>query len=500
MFAAMTPGSNHTLAISRKGIERNCCVLYRQQKPKSERICHFSGSRTKDHRHTKSPCLKTCLTFCFKDRVRMEQREPSVDSHAEGTEGRLRELASKWFIDTQVPLIVRNGFFPTWFLGFITRKDAEEILRDKELGCFLIRLSDKAIGYILSYKGSDRCRHFVINQSESGQFVVCGDTEQHDKVSDLIEYYKTSPIEPFGEYLTSSCFEALNEGLYDIIQVNPKEQPVGTVRAVKNTRKQQMNPAQEQPPVRPRKNNRTLEEVPPLPRRNRHLDGLNDQDRVLYAQLRKQSPREIHICQDHLPGDNPGRAERSTTQSQNISRCRPPSEPDSVYSELDLLDSKSRSLPLLNNNSSDREQYRLSAPPNTPPRLSPKPFRQATHYSPSPEKTDSCSRPSSTHSLEYMSDNAVYHLAGRPDSPHTTSFETRTSSEQSQSLYAEVTSEALVARFPQENTYELIPGLVDTAKLKPNRLEDMGPKHNHSSWGLKNEKWKWLFPEVKRKW
>lgn len=37
------------------------------------------------------------------------------------------------------------------FLGFIDR-DAEEILREKELGCFLIRLSDKAIGYILSYK------------------------------------------------------------------------------------------------------------------------------------------------------------------------------------------------------------------------------------------------------------------------------------------------------------------------------------------------------------
>ena len=36
-------------------------------------------------------------------------------------------------------------------LGFIDR-DAEEILREKELGCFLIRLSDKAIGYILSYK------------------------------------------------------------------------------------------------------------------------------------------------------------------------------------------------------------------------------------------------------------------------------------------------------------------------------------------------------------
>lgn len=31
-------------------------------------------------------------------------------------------------------------------------RDAEDHLRDKELGCFLIRLSDKATGYILSYR------------------------------------------------------------------------------------------------------------------------------------------------------------------------------------------------------------------------------------------------------------------------------------------------------------------------------------------------------------
>lgn len=31
-------------------------------------------------------------------------------------------------------------------------RDAEKILREKELGCFLIRLSNKSIGYILSYK------------------------------------------------------------------------------------------------------------------------------------------------------------------------------------------------------------------------------------------------------------------------------------------------------------------------------------------------------------
>lgn len=52
----------------------------------------------------------------------MEQREALMDSQAEGSEGKLRELTTRWFIDTQLPLIVDDGFFPKWFLGFITRK------------------------------------------------------------------------------------------------------------------------------------------------------------------------------------------------------------------------------------------------------------------------------------------------------------------------------------------------------------------------------------------
>ncbi|XP_044212750.1 LOW QUALITY PROTEIN: SH2 domain-containing protein 7-like [Thunnus albacares] len=488
MFVEMTPGSNQT--ISRKGLERNFCIAHKQQTPRSDKICHFSGSRTKNQKQTKAPCLRNCLKFRFKDRTSMEQREQHADSLAEG---RLRELASKWFIETQLPLVVQNGFFPAWFMGFISRKDAEEILREKELGCFLIRLSDKAIGYILSYRGRDRCRHFVINQSESGQFVVTGDTEGHNTVPDLIEYYKTRPIEPFGEYLTSSCFEGLNEELYDIIQVRHEEKPVASVRAVRNVQKQQSSSASEQQPTRPPKTNRTLQEVPPLPRRSRHLESapVNDQDNVLYAQLMKQPPREIpraqHISQDNL-------TVRSTTQDQIIGRCSPPSRPAvTVYSELGLLDYKSRSLPLLDHSSDGEHSHRLSAPPCTPPRLSPKPNRQAKSYGPTAETTDACSR-----SLDYVSESAVYHLAGRP---HTTSTETRslTPEMHSDSVYAEVTAEALVSRLPHNNTYELIPGHKDTTDTyEP--LEDIRPKHQHSCWGLKNDKWKWLFPDAKKKW
>lgn len=316
--------------------------------------------------------------------------------------------------------------------------------------------------------------------------------------------------------------QALDEELYDFIQVSPKEKPLATDKAVKPKRKPLINSASEQPPARPPKGNRTqeasifryiLEEysnvystqklllylyggmylylqadltnlascvkqvVPPLPRRNRPVadDPLNDPDRALYAQLKKQSPREIprfqHASQDNPQGDKAGRAERSSTQDQ--SRCSSPSAAESVYSQLGLLDSKSRSLPLLDNIVDGEQSYRLRASPLTPPRLSPKPVRENTSVRPLPETTDS----SSSQSLEHMGDSAVYLLAGRPGSPPTTSSATR---------YAEVP----MTSPPHENTYERIPGHEEPATPEPNcntyePLEDIRPKHKHSSFGLK---------------
>uniref|UniRef100_A0A3Q3X496 SH2 domain-containing protein n=1 Tax=Mola mola TaxID=94237 RepID=A0A3Q3X496_MOLML len=80
------------------------------------------------------------------------EKKPGVELPVEPSEGGLKELVLKWFMETQAPLILNSGSFPDWFQGFAARKDAEDLLRDKALGCFLIRLSDKTIGYILSYK------------------------------------------------------------------------------------------------------------------------------------------------------------------------------------------------------------------------------------------------------------------------------------------------------------------------------------------------------------
>lgn len=56
-------------------------------------------------------------------------------------------------------------------------------------------------------RGYDRCRHFVITQNQDGQFVIAGDYQTYASLTELIEHYKASPIQPFGEYLTSSCHQ-----------------------------------------------------------------------------------------------------------------------------------------------------------------------------------------------------------------------------------------------------------------------------------------------------
>ncbi|CAF90787.1 unnamed protein product [Tetraodon nigroviridis] len=90
----------------------------------------------------------------------MEQFRATAFS-VEASEGGLKELVRRWFIDTQASHILQDGHFPDWFQGFATRKciclavtirDTDDLLKDKSLGCFLLRLSDKTIGYILSYK------------------------------------------------------------------------------------------------------------------------------------------------------------------------------------------------------------------------------------------------------------------------------------------------------------------------------------------------------------
>lgn len=52
----------------------------------------------------------------------------------------------------QVSVFLRGGAIFKAICLLLCCRDAEDVLEDKALGTFLIRLSDKTIGYILSYR------------------------------------------------------------------------------------------------------------------------------------------------------------------------------------------------------------------------------------------------------------------------------------------------------------------------------------------------------------
>ncbi|XP_040273604.1 hematopoietic SH2 domain-containing protein [Bufo bufo] len=125
----------------------------------------------------------------------MEENQPSV----------------KWFTETQSEWFLQNGI-PEWFHGVITRKDAEDLLKDKTTGCFLIRVSESRIGYSLSYRTPDRYRHFMIDVLKDQQCILSGDTRIHNTLEDLVSFYKQHPLCPYNELLTQPCGQKTSSG------------------------------------------------------------------------------------------------------------------------------------------------------------------------------------------------------------------------------------------------------------------------------------------------
>uniref|UniRef100_W5MKG2 Si:ch73-109i22.2 n=1 Tax=Lepisosteus oculatus TaxID=7918 RepID=W5MKG2_LEPOC len=122
----------------------------------------------------------------------------------------LRAHTLLWFQQTQLSRLQRSdGTLPDWLHGFATRREAEELLKDQELGSFLLRLSESKVGFVLSYRGTDRCRHFIIDEVGGGQYVIAGEESCHSSLQDLVSYYSRHPVGPFSETLTAPCRKSL---------------------------------------------------------------------------------------------------------------------------------------------------------------------------------------------------------------------------------------------------------------------------------------------------
>ncbi|XP_038256640.1 SH2 domain-containing protein 4A isoform X2 [Dermochelys coriacea] len=116
-----------------------------------------------------------------------------------------QESIIRWFKEEQLPL--RAGYekstdrIAPWFHGIVTLRQAEELLSKSVLGSFLVRVSEKIKGYVLSHLSSEGCKHFLIDASSNSYSFLGVDQLQHLTLADLVNYHKEEPITSLGKEL-----------------------------------------------------------------------------------------------------------------------------------------------------------------------------------------------------------------------------------------------------------------------------------------------------------
>lgn len=99
-----------------------------------------------------------------------------------------------------------NGHAAIWFHGVISRMDAEKLLLDKPQGSYLVRVSEKVWGYTISYRASDRCKHFLIDATGDHYSFLGSNQLSHNSIVDLVNYHKDNSITVVGgEKLLFPC-------------------------------------------------------------------------------------------------------------------------------------------------------------------------------------------------------------------------------------------------------------------------------------------------------
>uniref|UniRef100_A0ACB8FT89 SH2 domain-containing protein 4A n=2 Tax=Sphaerodactylus townsendi TaxID=933632 RepID=A0ACB8FT89_9SAUR len=116
-----------------------------------------------------------------------------------------RESIVQWFKEDQLPLRAglerAAGHVAPWFHGILATKEAEELLSNAVPGTFLIRVSEKIKGYVLSYQSAKGCKHFLIDASGESYSFLGVDQLQHSLLADLVDYHKDEPITSLGKEL-----------------------------------------------------------------------------------------------------------------------------------------------------------------------------------------------------------------------------------------------------------------------------------------------------------
>ncbi|XP_004402949.1 PREDICTED: SH2 domain-containing protein 2A isoform X3 [Odobenus rosmarus divergens] len=177
-----------------------------------------------------------------------------------------------WFQRTQAHWLLQHGAAPAWFHGFITRREAERLLEPKPEGCYLVRFSESAVTFVLTYRSRTRCRHFLLAQLRDGRHVVLGEHSAHARLQDLLRHYTACPLSPYGETLTEPLVRqtpepaglSLSTEISDSGNKDPHPQYSPIVKKLQNvTPTPKEGPGEQKEPPRPKPPVAVKPQLPP---------------------------------------------------------------------------------------------------------------------------------------------------------------------------------------------------------------------------------------------
>lgn len=151
--------------------------LWQEQEKKSkEAECQMRAiARRAREEHRKSMSNEQLNDFSSDTQLVNSSPPSSLDSNVSRPPS--QDAVVKWYRDEEFQkgcgINADDGKPFEWFHGLVTRLDAEDLLLDEPRGTFLVRVSEKIWGYAISYKDSDRCKHYLVDTS-SGTYQFLG--------------------------------------------------------------------------------------------------------------------------------------------------------------------------------------------------------------------------------------------------------------------------------------------------------------------------------------
>ncbi|ELV12929.1 SH2 domain-containing protein 4B [Tupaia chinensis] len=202
--------------------------LCRSKRADEERSRQAQRAREEARRHPSLAVQEGAITGlgCLFQELGRDQGQDTLRGRPPGPgpplPAPIREAIVRWFKEEQLPR--RAGFerstraIAPWFHGIISREDAEELLESMAEGAFLVRVSERIWGYILSYRLQKGFKHFLVDASGDFYSFLGVDPSRHATLTDLIDFHKEEAITVSGgELLQEPCGQRASPPDYHLL-------------------------------------------------------------------------------------------------------------------------------------------------------------------------------------------------------------------------------------------------------------------------------------------